>query len=770
MEHLSPLIIDLAFILILAATTTVIFKLLKQPVVLGYLVAGFLAGSHVDWFPGVHQSVDIENWAEIGIVFLLFGLGLEFSFKKLMNVGKTALTSALIILGGMMLCGFLTGKAMDWGNTDSLFLGVMLSMSSTTIIIKAFSDLGLRNKQFTGVVFGILIVEDLFAVIMMVILSTLFVGMGDNINSIGASGSSGIDIAWSILKLVFFLVVWFGLGISIIPSLLRKAKKILNEETLLILAVGLCLGMVVLANLVGLSSALGAFIIGSILAETIQSKEIIKLTTPLRDLFGAVFFISVGMLVDPSIVVTYWYEIMVITIVVIIGQILFTSIGVITSGRGLKIAIESGFSLTQIGEFAFIIASLGISLGVTSSFLYPVAVTVSVITTFTTPFIIKLAPRVYNLLEKKLPTSIKTILADRESLENRIDTKSNKNSDWKLLLKSYIPTILVFSILLMGLEWLLISYIFPMVENYEQSEFITHIIKTSIALIVMAPFIWGLAIKKIESQILIRLWSNSNFNRGFIVSLALLRGALAIGFIMFMMIYIYSYKVGILFGLLLMGCILLIFSKRLQRWWVKFEYRFKRNIDSNKTIRKISKTASDLNIAKTRISPDCRLCGRTLSDITIRQLYGIGIINIRRGNRIISVPESHEMLMPYDELTIVGNDAAVRSFTKLVETSDSDIIVESEDSDCTNINSANSNREIISHVWLRKGTRYIDTSLKDSMIRESFKCIVVWIDRHDGTSIMPDGRTIFRLGDVVWIAGSTKNINTLKDHIHNSTK
>ena len=371
MSEIAPLISDLAVILIAAGIITLVFKWLKQPVVLGYIVAGIIAGPAVPYIPTVSDPANIKIWADIGVIFLLFAMGLEFSFKKLMTVGGTAVIASITIVSGMMFLGYAAGNALGFSHISSIFLGGMLSMSSTAIVFKAFDDMGLRGQKFTGVVLGVLVVEDLVAVVLMVLLSTLAV----------SQQVEGMEMLKSILKLGAFLIFWSLLGIYLIPSFLKKVKPFLNDETLLIIALGFCLGMVMIATKAGFSSALGAFVMGSLLAETIEAEKIEKLVKPVKDLFAAIFFVSVGMMIQPDLLIEYLIPICILTILVIVGQVFFGSLGILLSGQSLKIALQSGFSLTQVGEFAFIIASLGVSLKVTDDYLYPVIVAVSVVTT-----------------------------------------------------------------------------------------------------------------------------------------------------------------------------------------------------------------------------------------------------------------------------------------------------------------------------------------------------------------------------------------------------
>ena len=375
---IDSLISDLAFILLLGAVVTVVFKLIKQPVVLGYIVAGFLASPNFTLLPSVTTEANIEFWAQLGIVVLLFSLGLEFSFKKLMNAGGPAVITALINVIGMMATGYLIGRLMDFSMINSLFLGGMLSMSSTTIIIKAFNDMGLTQRRFASLVFAVLVVEDLFAVLMMVLLSSIAIN----------NAVHGTELLMSVSKLAFFIIIWFLVGVYVIPTALNKARRFLNDETLLVVSMGLCLGMAVFSVACGFSLGLGAFVMGSILAGTSLAERIEHVTMSVKDLFGSIFFISVGMMVQPDVIVQYWWPILILSGVVMTGPIIFATFGMLITGQPLKIAMQSGFSLTQIGEFAFIIATLGMSLGVLDPSIYPIVVAVSVLTTFTPPYFI----------------------------------------------------------------------------------------------------------------------------------------------------------------------------------------------------------------------------------------------------------------------------------------------------------------------------------------------------------------------------------------------
>ena len=447
MSEIAPLISDLATILIVAGCVTILFRWLKQPVILGYIVAGLFTGPALSFFPTVSDTANIKIWADIGVIFLLFAMGLDFSFKKLLNVGLSAVMATLTIVCGMMFLGYTAGNLMGFSHISCIFLGGMLSMSSTAIVFKAFNDMNLLQQKFTGIVLGILVVEDLVAVVMLVILSTLAV----------SQHFEGGALAGSILKLGAFLIFWSVLGIYLLPTLLNKIRRFVTNEILLIASLGLCLLMVMIAVRAGFSSALGAFVMGSLLAETVEGEKISQVVQPVKDFFAAIFFVSVGMMIDPGVIWEYIVPILVLTLLVLVGQIFFATCGVLLSGQPLKIAMQSGFSLTQVGEFSFIIASLGVSLKVTDDFLYPVIVAVSVITTFLTPYMIRFSAPAYDWTEKHLPAGIKGILARYAagSLSVRHQT------DWNRLIRSMFGSVVVYLVICIAFIALFFSQAYP---------------------------------------------------------------------------------------------------------------------------------------------------------------------------------------------------------------------------------------------------------------------------------------------------------------------
>lgn len=478
MHGLHPLIIDLTLITIYAAITTLLFKKLKQPMVLGYLLAGIFAGPYFNLVPTVTDRANLSLWADIGVIFLLFSLGLEFSFKKMLAVGKSAMITATLNILLMLFVGYYVGMLIGWTTTDSFFLGSMISMSSTTIIIKAFDDLNIKKQKFTDLVFGVLVIEDIAGILMLVLLPALAVGKGIN----------GGEISFSVLKLMAFLILCFVTGIYLIPSALRKLKDFVNDEMLLLVAVALCLSMVFLAVYFGFSSALGAFIMGSILSETGVIERVEHIIKPLKDFFGAVFFVTVGMMVNPQMFITYAYPIFIITIVVLSGMVIFSTFGFVISGQNLKTALSGAFSLAQVGEFAFIIATLGMSLGVLDDFVYPIIVAVSVITTFLTPIMIKSAPKAQKLLEKSLPEKWLTFI--NQNAKSHTEA-SQEEKLWLDLFKISFIRIFIFSFILAAIIVVVNLWIRPYALAWLPN-LAARAITTFIALLLMSPFLTGL--------------------------------------------------------------------------------------------------------------------------------------------------------------------------------------------------------------------------------------------------------------------------------------
>lgn len=730
--HLPNLISDLGLILVTAAIAVLIFRILKQPLVLGYLVAGFLAGNKFGFFPTVKDMNSVTVWAEIGVIFLLFSLGLEFSFKKLMKVGGTASITALTQIISMVALGYFVGQLMDWGKMNSLFLGVILSISSTTIILKTFDELGVKTQKFAGNVIGALIVQDILAILMMVLLSTVAV----------SQQFSGSELLQSVLKLVFFLTIWFVAGIFFIPTLLKKAKHLLTDEMLLIVSLALCLLMVLFAANVGFSPALGAFIMGSIIAETTQAEHIEHLVKPVKDLFGAVFFVSVGMLIDPEMLMKYGFPVAILTLVVILGQSLSSTIGALLSGQPLKQSIQTGMSLSQIGEFSFIIATLGMTLNVTSDFLYPIVVAVSAITTFTTPFMVKFSTPFSVYLEKKLPRrwvkKIERYSANTEAIKSV--------STWQIVLRAYLTQVIIHSIIIVAIILLSSKYILPLVED---SRF-GNTIAALITVVILSPFLWALSLRRVAVEQVQELMQVRKY-QGPIIVLVFFRIALSLFYMGFVLNEFFSPVIAII--ALVIGIVsYILFPKRLHAFYNKIESHFLRNFNDREITKQANKRQNvlspwDGHMADFEIAKESNLAGKTLEELKIREQFGINIASIKRGDVTINIPIRTERLFPGDEINVIGTDEQVKLFKNFLDKHEID---EPE---------AFIKEDIILQQLELKNRVCIGKSIRESQIREKTHGIIVGIERNGKRILNPESHWILESDDILWIAGDKKKIN-----------
>ena len=745
MSHLATLINDLALILICAGVMTLLFKKLKQPLVLGYVVAGFLASPHMPYTPSVMDTANIQTWADIGVIFLLFALGLEFSFKKIVKVGGAAIIAACTIIFCMILLGITVGTGFGWQRMDSIFLGGMIAMSSTTIIYKAFDDLGMRKKQFTGLVLSVLILEDILAIVLMVMLSTMAV----------RHNFEGSEMLESIGKLLFFLILWFVVGIYLIPELLKRCRKLMSEETLLIVSLGLCFGMVVMAARTGFSAAFGAFIMGSILAETVEAESIERLVKPVKDLFGAVFFVSVGMMVDPAMIVEYALPIIVITLAVIFGQSLFGTLGVLLAGQPLKTAMQCGFSLTQIGEFAFIIASLGVSLHVTSDFLYPIVVAVSVITTFLTPYMIRFAEPASNFVDTHLPVKWKNFLLHYSSGSQTM----NHESLWKKLILALTRITIVYSIVSIALVALAFRFLVPL--------FLEHIpgiwgrlLAAVVIILFISPFLRAIMIKKNHSAEFVTLWNDSRGNRAPLVATIVIRILIAVSFVMFVISGLFKVSVGLLLGVAVLLVIMMILSRQLKKQSIMIERKFFQNLRyrdmraeymGEKKPEYAGRLLSrDLHLTDFEVPGESAWAGKTLAELNFGKKYGIHVVSILRGRKRINIPGASVRLFPEDKIQVIGTDEELNQFSSEMEKAailETDVVEKSE--------------MILRQFRVDAHSIFLGKTMRESGIREQYHCLIVGVERGEETLHAPDPHEPFMEDDVVWIVGENADVYKL---------
>lgn len=739
MNHLPNLIHDLGLVLIIAAITSLLFKRLRQPVVLGYILAGFLLSPNFPLFPTITELENIRIWADIGVIFLLFTLGLEFSFKKLIKVGGTSSVTALVEVSAMLGIGFILGRLMGWPLMDCIFLGGILSISSTTIILRSFDEMGLKSKKFAELVFGVLIIEDLVAVVLMVLLSTIAV----------SRQFAGQEMLLSVLSLSFFLLLWFVAGIFFIPSFLSRVQKHLSDETMLILSIALCLMMVMLSAAAGFSPALGAFIMGSILAETTQAERIDNIIKPVKNLFGAVFFVSVGMLIDPKMVGQYALPILVISIVFIIAKTIHVAAGALIAGQPLKQAIYAGMSMGQIGEFSFIIATLGLTLHVTSEFLYPIAVAVSAITTFSTPYMIKMASPFYKLVERTLPAGWKKALNRYSSGTQSISAAS----DWRKVLQSMAVNVVIFSFIILGIIFAFYNYVTSWVYAHIADGVWGDVITAATCLILMSPFLWALVLRKTEPEAFAKLWSNARF-RGPLLFLRLIRAGLSIVYISVFMLSFFPIYAAIP-GIILIVSLAFSFSKKIHAFYIRLENRFLYNLhhkeiqEAKASLRELAPW--DAHVARFTFPAGSLCTALTLEEMQIREKLGVNIAMIKRGeHHTIPAPSRYERLYPGDKLFVIGTDEQLEQFRQYIEPPNGKL-PEMQDT----------NEVVLKKLPVEAGSVWEGQTIRESGIREKTKGLVVGIERGNNRILNPESATVFEAGDKIWVVGDARLIATV---------
>lgn len=743
------LVLQFAVILIAAGVFTILSKALKQPPILGYIIAGFLVGPHL----GLFQQFDTESvheWSELGIIFLMFGLGLEFSFKKLLKIGSSALITASVICAGMFITGVLTGHLLHWTTMECVFLGGLLGMSSTTIIIKAFGDMGLKDKPYASLIFGTLVFEDLFAVLMMVLFSTLAV----------TGKFSGLEMLKGLGKLIFFLILWFVVGMYLIPLILKKTRKYLDDEILLVVGIGLCFGMVVVANSVGFSSALGAFVMGSILAETLEGESISRVTQNMGRLFGAIFFVSVGMMVDPVVIGQQWVAILILTVVAISGILVFSSAGALLAGKGLNISIHSGFSLAQLGEFSFILAGLGCSLGVMRDFIYPVIISVSVITTFTTPYLIKMGDPAYAWLDRIIPANIRRKIEPGEEKANNSRAEGNI---WGKLFKKSLLRSSLYVVILIAIAIGSTSYLGHITETVLHiNGVVANWICCIATIAVMTPFLYLLLSYGAEETGMANLLLKKNpYYKWPLTTMAVFRSLLAIIFPVYTIgHYISLHWWGVLVVAIAFFAFLWLTRNSLKRFG-RMEQTFLTNFGEKEEYERrlapvatlVNTKLAEYNITTSRvtIAPEFEFAGKSLREMPFRKTSGVNIIKIMRGTRSILVPSGNESIFPGDVLIAVGTKEQLASFKSIID----------ENSIASDEKTVDSDNFIVEKVIIGKDSILCNHTLRDIDMRSS-GCMVISVFRDGKLISNPDASFCFNENDVTWIAGGKENVDWYK--------
>ena len=752
MTELPSMIKDLALILVMAGIVTLIFKKLKQPLVLGYIVAGFLVSPHMPYTASVVDMESIHLWADIGVMFLLFSLGLDFSFKKILRMGASPIISTCTIIFCMSMLGLGVGRAFGWGQMDCIFLGGMLAMSSTTIIYKAFDDLGLRQQQFAGLVMSVLILEDILAIVMMVMLSAIAHG-----------NLEGGQMLHSVMSIVFFLVLWLVVGIFAIPLFLRSVRNLINNEVLLVVALGLCCAMAVFSTQVGFSSAFGAFIMGSILAETIEAERIEKLVEPVKNLFGAIFVVSVGMLVDPKILVEYAIPIALLVLTILVGQSVFGTFSFMLGGESLKSAMRCGFSMAQIGEFSFIIASLGLSLGVISDFLYPVVVAVSVITTFLTPYMIRLATPAYNNLESHLPNKLINSL-------NQIAVGSHhtqEQSKWKKLLTQMAINTVVYSILTSAAIAMMLTFVLPFMRELLpgwELHWYANAVTGVLTVLVIAPFLRAMVMKKNRSEEFRALWAENNRNRLPLIFTILVRVVIAVAFIFYICNYLSRFTNALMITIALVVIVLIIFSRWVKHRSITLERLFVQNLRSRDIEAQVHGKKRplyegrlldrDIHIAEFEVPSDSKWMGQTLKQLNLGRKYGVHISSILRGGWRINIPDGDYVIFPGDKLQVIGSDEQFTSFREALEKERLGVDVNFEQREM-----------LLRQLIIGHDSPFVGKTLIESGIRDLYSCMVIGLEegKQNLSPFRPNRK--FEEGDIIWVVGERESLDALL-HAH----
>ena len=745
MSELAPLVTDLALILIVAGVVTIVFKKLKQPLVLGYIVAGFLVSPHMPLTMSVTDSEDIEIWANIGVMFTLFSLGLDFSFKKILKMGAAPFIATITIVFCMMTTGVMVGHLFGWTKMNCIFLGGMLAMSSTTIIYKAFDDLGLRQQNFSGLVMGVLILEDILAIILMVMLA-----------AISGGGAGGEDMLLSVLKLAFFLVLWFVVGIYVIPLFLRSTRKLTNAETLLIVSLGLCCLMAVISTKTGFSSAFGAFVMGSILAETIEAEKIIKVVEPVKNLFGAIFFVSVGMLVDPNVIVEYAVPIIVLVATILLGQALFGTMGFLFSGQSLKSAMRCGFSMAQIGEFSFIIATLGCDLKVIENFLYPVVVAVSVITTFLTPYMMRAAVPCHDFLEKRLPRSWVKWLNHLAMSQNTTKVEDRK---WRSLLLQLAGYTIVYSILSAATIAVLFTFLLPFLKMLMPPVW-ANILCGLITIGSISPFLRAIMVKKNHSEEFKALWTENRLNRLPLIFTIIVRVAIALAFVFFVCNKVTDFSNAIVICLGMVFVVIMVMSRWIKHRSITLERTFVQNLRSRDIMAQVSGKRKplfegrlldrDIHIADFEVPVGSQWSGKTLKQLALGKKYGVHVSSILRAGRRLNIPDGDSVIFPTDKLQVIGSDEQLATFGKALE---QELFAEDYDLE---------KREMkLKRMVISGASRFLGKTLEQSRIRQDYNCMVVGLEEGKENLSTVHAAYKFEKGDIIWVVGGEEDLERL---------
>lgn len=748
--HTPDMITDLAVMLLTAGLITILFKKIKQPLILGYILAGFLISPYFPLFFNVEDIDSINLWSEIGVIILMFHIGLEFNLHKLAKLGGTAIISAIVKMGGVMLTGYLVGILMGFSAISSIFLGCMLSISSTAVIQKSFEELEIKGQKYSQLVMGTLVIEDIVGIFMMVILSTISV----------SQSVAGKELMISLALMICYLIVWLLLGIYLLPTFLNKVINLMNDEMLLILSLGLCFGMVMVANFLGFSSELGAFLAGSLLAGTIHVERIEHLTGGVKDMFVSFFFLSVGMKVDPQVIVRYAPIIAGITLVAVIAKLIFATTGMLLSGQTLNTAVKSGFSLAPIGEFSFIIAALGVSLGVMDESLYPIIVSAAVITTFLTPFLIKGSDIVTEFLQKKLPEKLLQKLNQYTSSDQ---TDDDKDTDWNEYIRKFVSRTFLYSVIMLVTVMIGIEGIYPFLDGL-LTPLYAGIVSCVVIFFGIAIFIRPML--NPSNTLFTSLWLKKRANRLPLIVLSAVRVILTASIAMIPISVLFEINPAYLFILVIIAVLIAGKSSFLSTAYLRLETQFLRNLNERLIEAEEEKGLhqswldTELHIISL-IAPDhADFLGKHLSDLQWGKIYNVYIVKIRHHDRHIILPEPRATISAGDKVFVVGDLKSIENFYRLVRMKPSRpprTLKQFMKTDYPDADNALS----VCAVKVTGSESYAGKTLRNGNIREKFHCMVLGVQQNGYPIIMPDINTLITKDDIIWVMGSNHNVGVI---------
>ena len=756
MEALPSLITDLTILLAIAAVTTLLCKRINLPSVLGYILAGFLAGPVVAVLPTIDDMATIQVWSDIGVIFLMFGLGLEFSVHKMGEVGVPGFLSAGIQAVGMGIVGFFLGVLLGWSTMDAVFLGVMLAMSSTMITMKSIEDMGLKDAPFASLAMGTLVIEDIIAIFAMVILSTIAV----------SQSISGLELAGRLVLLLFYLALWLILGTFLLPTAMKKLIGLMNDEVLLIFSLALCFLMALLADRIGLSTELGAFLAGSLLAGTVHAERVEHLVTPCKNLFGAVFFISVGFMVQPGMIVKYIGPILLLAAVAIAGKLLFLLLGGLAAGKPMDVALQAGAAQTQVGEFSFILAGLGQSLSVTGAFLYPIIVAVSVLTTFTTPFVLKASPALCRWLEARLPK--KWLAALDRYVQAREKDAGAQRGDWTLFLKGYFRNFALYGVLALGVILIGVQTLLPYLTARmpDRTEVIVELAACGVIylfLLILLP-----AMLRAPKRYFTPLWLEGLSNRVLLTILLVFRVGVAV--LLAVLPAFLVFRVNPLY--LALGAVPVVYlatrSNKLAGRYLSVEARFLANFNERKLADRFGGGEGEevhhwlteqLTVAALVCPKDWADDGRTLMDLDWGRNHRIKVIRILRGRERKNIPEGHVRLKGGDTLVVMGDRRQVESFCLLqaqngVHPAEGTVFRTLKEFIEDQAGVPEAKQLLCCGVSLEREMPQAGKSIRDSGIKTDWSAFLIGLERELLPIPDPDPNLTLRDGDLLWVMGS----------------